>query len=474
MVLRISDYLYAFAGWNLVSSLGSIVVVDWLFLYIIYLQLTECEPAGRYPWLTPQFYIDSLQALLNRSYPSLELGLTSPLKPHAAFLSLPLLSSVTNLSLSYHRMQLTPRCKQSRQIHTSQGEESFTIQLPNGVKRILSRDFIEWFTGFTDAEGAFLIGCDKKLYYTFNFSITLHIDDVNVLNYIHETLGIGSIFVYPKINHAIFKVRAQEEINIIIDILTLYPLNTTKQLNFLAFATAFKLYKDATTKKDVGYAVENIRDSINSKRINFEMPDSFELRITDYWFLGLTEGDGSFFIERRNYQLGYSIAQKGNKLLMEALVNYLNNLGTHKGVKGFCNLYSDGGVWKLRICREDALHLVIIPLFDSVIWRSKKLEDYQDWKAILFIKQKFLHNTPKGKDLIEKLLAQMNNNRLSTSGIPRVNRALMRTKVASLLKEPANAELRDGKIWIKSEKRFLKKPSDYQKAFLKGDFDLHV
>ena len=160
---------------------------------------------------------------------------------------------------------LSLRCKQSRQIQTYQGEGSFTIQLPNGVKRILSRDFLEWFTGFSDAEGAFLIGCDKKLYYTFNFSITLHIDDVNVLNYIHETLGIGSIFVYPKINHAIFKVRAQEEINIIIDILTLYRLNTTKQLDFLAFATAFKLYKDATAKKDVGYAVENIRDSINSK-----------------------------------------------------------------------------------------------------------------------------------------------------------------------------------------------------------------
>jgi hypothetical protein len=129
-------------------------------------------------------------------------------------------------------------------------------------------------------------------------------------------------------------------------------------------------------------------------------------------------------------------------------------------------------VCKLRICREDALHLVIIPLFDSVVWRSKKSEDYQDWKAILLIKQKFLHYTSKGKDLIEKLLAQMNNYRLSTSGIPRVNRALLLSEVADLLKEPANAELRDGKIWIKSENRFLKRPSAFQKSLLKGDFDL--
>ncbi len=53
---------------------------------------------------------------------------------------------------------------------------------------------------------------------------------------------------------------------------------------------------------------------------------------------------------------------------MEGLEIYLNNLGTHKGVKSFCNLYSEGGwVCKLRISREDALHLVIIPLFDGVI-----------------------------------------------------------------------------------------------------------
>ena len=36
------------------------------------------------------------------------------------------------------------------------------------------------------------------------------------------------------------------------------------------------------------------------------MPDSSELRITDGWLLGFTEGDGPFFVERRNYQLGYS------------------------------------------------------------------------------------------------------------------------------------------------------------------------
>ena len=59
----------------------------------VYIQLIEGEYASRFPWLNPQFYTDTLQALLNRSYPSLEWALTSPPKPHA-FVSLPLQSRI--------------------------------------------------------------------------------------------------------------------------------------------------------------------------------------------------------------------------------------------------------------------------------------------------------------------------------------------------------------------------------------------
>ena len=102
MPRRISDYPDAFAGWNLVSSFGSIVsvVATWLFLYIVYIQLVEARFTNRYPWLSPQFYSDSLQTLLNRSYGSLEWALTSPPRPHA-FISLPIQSYFFNNLLPY-------------------------------------------------------------------------------------------------------------------------------------------------------------------------------------------------------------------------------------------------------------------------------------------------------------------------------------------------------------------------------------
>lgn len=93
MPRRISDYPDAFAGWNLISSYGSLVsvIATFIFLDILYIQLTTGKESSRYPWLTPQFYSDILRTLLERAYDSLEWGLSSPPRPHS-FVSLPLQS----------------------------------------------------------------------------------------------------------------------------------------------------------------------------------------------------------------------------------------------------------------------------------------------------------------------------------------------------------------------------------------------
>jgi cytochrome c oxidase subunit 1 len=93
MPRRISDYPDAFYGWNLISSIGSIisVVATWYFLTIIYKQLTEGKAVSRYPWIIPQLFSDTFQVYFTRNNSSLEWCLTSPPKPHA-FASLPLQS----------------------------------------------------------------------------------------------------------------------------------------------------------------------------------------------------------------------------------------------------------------------------------------------------------------------------------------------------------------------------------------------
>jgi cytochrome c oxidase subunit 1 len=96
MPRRISDYPDAFAGWNIISSFGSIisVVATGLFLHIVYLQLVGNKNLHRYPWYAPPVFYDYLQILLSRLYTSLEWCLNSPPKVHA-FVSLPLSSAIS-------------------------------------------------------------------------------------------------------------------------------------------------------------------------------------------------------------------------------------------------------------------------------------------------------------------------------------------------------------------------------------------
>ena len=95
MPRRISDYPDAYTGWNIISSYGSIVsvVAAFIFLVIVYQQLTKGERASRNPWIIPSFFNDALRIYLSRSYTSLEWSLNSPPKPHA-FVNLPLQSSM--------------------------------------------------------------------------------------------------------------------------------------------------------------------------------------------------------------------------------------------------------------------------------------------------------------------------------------------------------------------------------------------
>ena len=94
MPRRISDYADAFAGWNMISSFGSIisVIATFLFLHVLYTQLTTGKPVLGYLWSMPSYFSDALQALIIRSFDSLEWALSSPPKPHA-FVSLPVQSS---------------------------------------------------------------------------------------------------------------------------------------------------------------------------------------------------------------------------------------------------------------------------------------------------------------------------------------------------------------------------------------------
>jgi cytochrome c oxidase subunit 1 len=94
MPRRIPDYPDAFAGWNAISSFGSIisVVSVFLFSYIIYDIYTNGKIVGNNPWAIPS-YFTSLEQFENETQysHSLEWALESP-TPFHAFKVLPVQS----------------------------------------------------------------------------------------------------------------------------------------------------------------------------------------------------------------------------------------------------------------------------------------------------------------------------------------------------------------------------------------------
>nr|YP_009663662.1 cytochrome c oxidase subunit 1 [Dactylella tenuis]QCW06815.1 cytochrome c oxidase subunit 1 [Dactylella tenuis] len=102
MPRRISDYADAYAGWNYVSSYGSLIslAATGIFLYTLYIQLVYGASASRNLWYYPEFNTDYLRALLSRAQISIEWNLHSPPIPHA-FNSLPQQSKLGANILDY-------------------------------------------------------------------------------------------------------------------------------------------------------------------------------------------------------------------------------------------------------------------------------------------------------------------------------------------------------------------------------------
>lgn len=99
--------------------------------------------------------------------------------------------------------------------------------------------FLQWFVGFSDGEGSFIIAKNKnlnsdKLRFSFRFQLGLHIDDIMVLEYIQKKLNLGTITKNAAGDECRFVVSSMEDIEKLIAVFDKYTLNTTKYLDYLA------------------------------------------------------------------------------------------------------------------------------------------------------------------------------------------------------------------------------------------------
>ena len=103
----------------------------------------------------------------------------------------------------------------------------------------LDSKFLEWFTGFTDAEGNFSITLRKlnENNYTsamLTFQICLHIDDLPILEFIKNKLNCGHISISgSKCNY--FINDKDSLLQILLPIFNFTILNSSKYYQFIIF-----------------------------------------------------------------------------------------------------------------------------------------------------------------------------------------------------------------------------------------------
>jgi len=334
-----------------------------------------------------------------------------------------------------------------------------------------NKNFYEWFSGVTDGEGNFIFRKSSEgNSYIFEFRIAVHIDDIRMLYFIRDTLKLGKVIIDKSRAICYYRISTLKEIQEIINIFNKYSLNSTKILNFINFKEAFELYINSKEKTpELAQNLEKIKSGMNSKRINFELPTWHQIKITPYWLLGFVEGEGSFLIHTEGLQLVFALGQADTDLaLMESIKDFFNKLssdikGDKESLNNLINITFQKGqkAHYHNLCFIRIVNLVyirnnLIPFFDSLVWQSKKEMDFQDWKTILSLKDKGLHYTDEGLKLIELIISQMNNRRLSNSGLPPVkDRASIYLEIKRLLMGPSNYEKKGDRIWIISQNKFL-------------------
>jgi hypothetical protein len=114
----------------------------------------------------------------------------------------------------------------------------------------LDQSFIEWFVGFVDAEGCFLIKINGNLVQLI-FKIGLHLDDYPLLCCIKEKIQCGYITLDHKRQKANYVISSQEALlGVLVPIFDSFHLNTTKYLNYIAFKEVINMHttKDHLTR----------------------------------------------------------------------------------------------------------------------------------------------------------------------------------------------------------------------------------
>lgn len=300
----------------------------------------------------------------------------------------------------------------------------------------LDRKFIEWLVGFTDGEGNFhirLTALENTTYKSaqFTFQIGLHKDEIEVLEYIKNTLKCGHISKSKdKVNYFVNDINSL--LHVIIPIFDYVNLNSSKYHHFVLFKKAVLLTKNKNHLSAEGklaiIGYKNQMQKLSGKWIPASIKEN--INITKYWLAGFIDAEATF---------------STNKYIPRfKLENHVKELELYEKIREF---FKTGNIL-LTTPREDRVNSnptivleinkvnelrdifmsLIIDDNKEVLLKTLKSKDFSLWFKLVDIYYKGYHTTLEGKHVFDAIKLHMNKYRLTTN----VN-LLKDKKVISLL-----------------------------------------
>jgi hypothetical protein len=291
----------------------------------------------------------------------------------------------------------------------------------------------KWVTGFTDAEGCFMVNFSKctknkigwQLYPC--FQIKLHSRDKDLLREIKSFFNeIGSVSL-SKNNAVIYKVQNIKDIMcVIIPHFDKYPLITRKYTDYILWKSIIKLIKNKEhlTKNGI-LDIINLKSLLNnglSEKLKIHFPNIIKIEkpkqfipenIDFYWLAGFFSGDGCFLVRilrSKTHKVGYCIQLKvviTQHLKDELLINKIKNVLNC----GYVNKYSNRNAVDLVVSRFKEVLKIIIPIFKEYKIRGIKSFDFEDFCKVAEIIRRKNHINLTGLRKIRILKSRMNKAR---------------------------------------------------------------
>ena len=308
-----------------------------------------------------------------------------------------------------------------------------------------------FITGFTDAEGCFLINVrpnsKMKIGYSVElvFKIALHVKDKVLVENIRNYFNVGTV-TYRGSDCIQYWVGSLKDLQVIVHHFDNYPLISQKWSDYQLFKQVVDLMKGREHLTQEGLQkIVSIKAVLNNslpKELKIAFPDTVPVirpqlsnqMIPDpHWISGFVDGEGCFFIALNSssnkvggtVQWKFLVAQHSrDTLLLKSFVNYFN-----------CGNYyfkHSGEAVEFVVSKFKDIHEKILPFFEKYPLIGSKSIDFTDfYKAAQLIKSK-VHLELEGLEKIKQIKLTMNKSRevkigSSTTNMSKVNKRFYST-----------------------------------------------